>query len=467
MRRYYKYGSPPGGFTMIEMVIVIAVIGILLSITLPMIGSVSTNIKVAETEREMQALAYAICGNPEIKNINTRSDFGYLGDVGVLPSNLDDLVENPGGFATWKGPYVSNNFEEITGDFKTDAWNVPYIYSGGTQILSVGSGDTIVCNLASSRERLLYNSLSGNITDIDNTPPPSTYSDSFLVRIAVPNGLGGVSYRYGTVSSGGYFAFDSLSIGNRALEIIYLPKYYTLRENIPITPGGIPYLSERLHYNIWFDELTIVPAGLVGYWRLNQNSGTRAFDESGAGNDATLFNMDPGSDWVSGRAGNGLDFDGSDDYLDCGGSNAFELNQITIACWVNSTESAAYRQLVCKNQGAGMNSYYLSLNNLRPAVFLGGTSNEGWHQAFTSLTPGQWHHVAFTYDGNRVIIYIDGSADRVISPVTGTVNPNSGTPVWIGSRSDIAGREFDGVLDDVRIYNRPLRSSEIVLLSRI
>ena len=288
-----------------------------------------------------------------------------------------------------------------------------------------------------------------------------------MIRLRIPDGTGGIAYLNSAVSSGGYFTFDSLPTGNHFLEIIYLPKSDTVRESIPVTPGGIPYLSEKLNYNIWFDELTIVPDGLVGYWRFNQNSGTRAFDESGAGNDATMYNMDPGSDWVSGRAGNGLDFDGNNDYLDCGGSSSFEINQITVACWVNTTESAAYRQLVCKNYGGGLYSYSLSLNNLRPAVYLGGTSNEGWHQAFSSLTPGQWHHVAFTYDGNKLIIYINGSVDRVISPITGTVNPNSGTPVWIGSRSDIGGREFDGILDDVRIYNRALSPSEIILLSKI
>ena len=56
---------------------------------------------------------------------------------------------------------------------------------------------------------------------------------------------------------------------------------------------------------------------LVGSWHLNEGSGaTTAADTSGNGNNGTLTNMDPATDWVNGKFGKALDFDGSDDYVD-------------------------------------------------------------------------------------------------------------------------------------------------------
>jgi len=465
MRQFLKKNKTSPGFTIIEMVVVIVVVGILAAVAVPMIGSVSENARYAETRREMKALGAAICGSPELYNLGTRSGFGYLGDIGSMPPDLGALAENPGGFATWKGPYISDDFREIAGDFKTDAWQNPYIYNGGTSIISVGSGDTIVFNLAASTSELLYNRVDGNIVDLDNTPPPPDYYDSLRVRIMVPDGSGGITYRNTAVSSGGYFEIDSIPIGKHTLETIYLPRNDTVRQYLTVIPNGENYLTCRMTDNIWYDETTIVPEGLVGYWRFNQNSGTNTPDESGAGNDATLYNMDPASDWVTGRAGNGLRFDGTDDYLDCGDGGSLELPILSIACWVLTSQSGVYRQIVCKNRDGSDDSYYFVLNNLRPSVYLGGTSDEGWHEATSSIIPGVWNHIAFTYNGSQLIIYIEGTVDRVINSATGPVNVNAGRDLWIGSRADISGREFGGMLDEVRIYNRALSGREITQLA--
>ena len=59
----------------------------------------------------------------------------------------------------------------------------------------------------------------------------------------------------------------------------------------------------------------VMNSGLVGYWNFQEGTGTTAYDKSGKRNHGTLTNMDPTTDWVDGKLGGGLDFDGSDDYI--------------------------------------------------------------------------------------------------------------------------------------------------------
>ena len=96
------------GFGLIEITIIIITIGILAAIAMQSMTVLITDQKSVTTEREMEMLANAIRGNPEIMNNGVRSDFGYIGDVGSFPPNLDALKTNPG-YATWNGPHILLN----------------------------------------------------------------------------------------------------------------------------------------------------------------------------------------------------------------------------------------------------------------------------------------------------------------------------------------------------------------------
>ena len=72
---------------------------------------------------------------------------------------------------------------------------------------------------------------------------------------------------------------------------------------------------------------------LVAHWRFDETSGATAFDASGNGHDGTIMG-DP--QWVPGKLGGALEFDGAGDYVDCGASPDYEIAvNITIACWIN------------------------------------------------------------------------------------------------------------------------------------
>ena len=131
------------GFGLIELTVVIIIISVLLGIAMQSMLAIMEDTRQVKTEREMEMLVQAITGNPDITNNGQRSDFGYIGDIGAFPSNLQALYENPGSYDTWNGPYVETGFTQDSTGFKTDEWGTAYDYSGGITITSTGSGSNI------------------------------------------------------------------------------------------------------------------------------------------------------------------------------------------------------------------------------------------------------------------------------------------------------------------------------------
>lgn len=242
-----------GGFTLIEVIIVIVIAGILASVAMRSVASLADTARIEETKDEMIMIAQSIVGNPDLNNNGTRTDFGYVGDVGSMPPNLDALINNPGGYATWNGPYAQNRFSQISSDIKQDAWGANYSYSGGNTITSSGSGSDIVLKVGRVVSDFTLNRVSGKILDRDGTPPPPLYNDSISVRLVFPDGAGGYTAKSVTVIHGGYFAFDSIPIGNHDLEIVYGPLSDTIQNFVSVLPGRDTHGDYLLTTNVWYD----------------------------------------------------------------------------------------------------------------------------------------------------------------------------------------------------------------------
>ncbi len=137
------------GFTLVELVLVIVVLGIVSAVAIPKIGDIITGSKTNATKEEMLRLKGAIMGNPSVTSGGRPSDRGYRGDVRSFPPNLTGLVVKPAAVAVWNpytrlgwhGPYI----DSIGGDYLKDAWGVAYAYdSTARTITSTGSGTSIL-----------------------------------------------------------------------------------------------------------------------------------------------------------------------------------------------------------------------------------------------------------------------------------------------------------------------------------
>ncbi|RME19244.1 MAG: prepilin-type N-terminal cleavage/methylation domain-containing protein, partial [Candidatus Zixiibacteriota bacterium] len=208
------------GFTLIELVMVIIVLAVLAAVGVSTFGNRLETAKVEQTKREMDQLAKAIVGDADVYGNGTRGDFGYVGDVGSLPPNLDALVTNPGGYATWQGPYVEAGLQ--AGDFKKDGWGVAYVYID-TLIRSTGSGTNIDKVFARSTAALVSNTVRGVVRDANLVPPGNVYRDSLQLLLTYPDGSGSTTTTATLPNASGGFQFNGVPIGNHQLRAIYLP----------------------------------------------------------------------------------------------------------------------------------------------------------------------------------------------------------------------------------------------------
>ena len=241
------------GYTLVELVLVLVIVGVLASVGMKSLSAVNQTTRIEETRQEMERLACAIAGNPSLVSGGSRTDFGYVGDVGGLPPNLDALVTNPSGYATWDGPYLVDDFTSggANTQFKYDAWGTTYAYSGGASITSTGGGLTLTKQLAGSISDLLRNQVSVVVTDLDRTPPGAIYADSTRFVLRVPNGSGSYTNRSRTPRDDGFASFDSVPIGIHELRLIYLPTADTLLRQVIVYPDSDSYLEMLLAENIW------------------------------------------------------------------------------------------------------------------------------------------------------------------------------------------------------------------------
>ena len=239
------------GFTLIEVVLTIIIAAILAATALRSVVKMVETAKTEDTKQELEKLEYAVIGNPSLYNDNTRADFGYVGDVGAMPANLDALFSNPGGYATWNGPYVKRRLEQDTTDYKRDAWGTDYAYSGGVTITSTGSGSNIVRKFAEATTDLLSNGVDGIVLDLNGSPPGTIYKDSISVRLTVPNGAGGYVTKTATPNAGGFFSINTVPVGNHNLQIIYSPTSDTLKRFVSVLPTSRHYGEYILPKNVW------------------------------------------------------------------------------------------------------------------------------------------------------------------------------------------------------------------------
>ncbi|MDH3890253.1 MAG: type II secretion system GspH family protein [candidate division Zixibacteria bacterium] len=236
------------GFTLIELVMVIIIVGILATVA---VRKLSTSVETARYEhtlKEMNALAEAIAGNTNLYSESSRTDFGYVGDVGSLPPNLDALVTNAGGYSTWDGPYINRGID--LNEFKTDGWNVLYTYSDSL-IRSTGSGSNIDKLLATSTAALLSNTVDGYIVDADDEMPGAVYSDSLEIHLTYPDGVGSTTTSMINPTIQGGFSFVGIPAGNQTLRVVYLPDNDTTTFSVSVTPQADVKIAITFPADLW------------------------------------------------------------------------------------------------------------------------------------------------------------------------------------------------------------------------
>jgi RHS repeat-associated protein len=192
--------------------------------------------------------------------------------------------------------------------------------------------------------------------------------------------------------------------------------------------------------------------GLKAAYDLGEGSGAAAADRSGNGNVGAIT----GAPWTaSGHHGGGLDLDGTDDHVTVPASASLNpTGGVTLESWIDpdTLQGAVLRrnnsyELRAQSDGAVMFRVWVA-GNVQTLVSPTGLITTG----------GGDQHVAGTYDGANMRIYVDGN--QVASRAqTGAMTHNS-NPLYIG-RNDFSNTYFNGMVDEVRVYDRALSEQEI------
>ncbi len=161
------------------------------------------------------------------------------------------------------------------------------------------------------------------------------------------------------------------------------------------------------------------------------------------------------------QGGYALEFNGSDSYVDCGTSSNFELSTLTIEAWVKLETAGVFQAVISKLESStSTTGYELAVNSSNQVELVVGNSDEVMSElvASTTLTTGVWYHIAGTYDGEIMKVYVNG----VLSGTTtlSDVITNSSEALTIGRRAD-GSNYFSGVIDEVRVWNSERNESEI------
>ena len=206
----------------------------------------------------------------------------------------------------------------------------------------------------------------------------------------------------------------------------------------------------------------------IAYWRLDETSGSTAYDSVGSSN-GTLVNMD-NSDWVSGMVSGALDFDGADDYVAIARSSVLETgnattHELSVSAWVKSDTIGApanYNTIAGTGDGGWLISNSPGNDTIYFACWLlnGANGQTAIAGNTTVIFDGDWHYIAGIYDGSSVHMYVDGT-DGEAGTIGGTIRNMFDNPVLLGENAAASGRNWDGLIDDVKIYDYALSSEEI------
>jgi len=225
-------------FTLVEVLLVLIVLSVLATASIFFTGNSLDETRYNATQKKIEEIRNAIIGNPNLKDSSKRRDFGFLGDIGAIPTNgqgIASLITNPGlpAFAIdtgsrigvgWRGPYLTS--QNTSEDFTKDAWGNSLVYDATASppfIKSLGSdgaagGTSYAADLLIEfPAELRTSSVQGFLANYDGTQ----YERAAEVIISYPNGSGVITTATDTLISGdkGYFQIANIPFGIRSLSI--------------------------------------------------------------------------------------------------------------------------------------------------------------------------------------------------------------------------------------------------------
>jgi hypothetical protein len=263
--------------------------------------------------------------------------------------------------------------------------------------------------------------------------------------------------------------------------------YKTERSEAEVKSDFMKLSGTRGASTAFGDDKSFLSDGLIGYWKMDESSGTNVADSSGNANNGTATDNDGGNGdgdtppiaTGSAKFGYSRQFDGTDDYINIGSSETYiRANEpFTVSTWTNIDFNTNAIQNVLQLKSDATEPWHLILSNQDGAWNYKGVSI-GNHADFThiktdtdeSLLTNGWHHVVVVYNGqgpqtiSNYKIYLDTSPLTLSQSSDYDTGWPQNSYMGVAYKTGSAYNRLDGMADEVRIYNRVLSPAEVQVL---
>jgi len=207
--------------------------------------------------------------------------------------------------------------------------------------------------------------------------------------------------------------------------------------------------------------------GPIGYWPMDENTGTVAYDRSGANNSGTITTGNGG--WTPGKMGSGYSFDGTSSKILVTDNPALDMiGDFTVSTWVKTNINPindTYPMIVGKSGGSPQFGYSMWANfaqfsdNWVGQIVVNG-SNSPRCDSGVDITDNNWHHLSMTRRGSTVYLYTDGVLSNTCAGSAADIS--NSVNLGIGAFSNGVTTPYIGLIDDVRLYNYSRTSGQII-----
>jgi hypothetical protein len=229
-------------------------------------------------------------------------------------------------------------------------------------------------------------------------------------------------------------------------------------------------------------EIPITDPSLLVWYKMDEEAGSTLVDWSGHGRHAKFGAVAPV--WTAGHFGGALQFAGNGDSAVCAdGTFGNGLDAITITVWIKSDITNTDKGFInfmtpngnddrdIRYDAAGGNGGGTNLMKMGLAVATDATTTTILQlESSNNSQTTEWQHVALTWSsGESLTFYINGNLDAPTdnrAPATGTLTGFTNIVVGKGAKDDAATASWDGLIDEIRVYNKALSQEEVQLVMR-
>ncbi len=200
---------------------------------------------------------------------------------------------------------------------------------------------------------------------------------------------------------------------------------------------------------------------IVGFWQFDDAQGAIARDVSSGGHDGLLVNS---PQWTAGRLGGGLRFDPNLTAVEIP-TDGFRIDEGTISLWANAAAFYNTKHFLFGHvaaDGGWSNRIQLFTNNTGE-LRLGFGDAAYLHTGIKTLQTWQWYHIVLTWDHSVYSVYVNGLL-RATGSYSGFTALNSYADIGNNGKRDMRIESFDGIIDEVCVYNRALSGDEVYSL---